>query len=211
MENSWLRQPFSDATHEEAKQYVKSSALIVLKLPAINSLCPRVMVLSCFRPRGYGNTGLFRPFCPASLSPSTVLTIALLPFNHFPSFLPLSSLQFFLLIPLRYVFAIDIAATSSRRSISRFFECERFKREIKFILFIHSRGCQFSFLLFPLLSSPLLSSFSLSLSLSLSRTRTRTHARTHTPHTHTHTHTHIYTHTHTYTHTNTHTHILRSR
>lgn len=137
MENSRLSPAtFSDATHEEAKQYVKSSALIVLKLPAINSLCSGVMVLSCFRPRGFGNTGalsvvlsctptrsLFRPRPrslhspppPIQFSPSSSCRLV----SSLPSFLP-SSLRcnFSLLALCRHVFAIDVVATSEHRRVS---------------------------------------------------------------------------------------------
>jgi len=92
MENGRLRRPFSDATHEEAKQYVKSSALIVLKLPAINSLCPRVMVLSCFLPVASVIPALSAVLSCESFA--TALAITLSPSNRLPSFLP--SLQFFL-------------------------------------------------------------------------------------------------------------------
>lgn len=65
MENSQLRRVrFPDATHEEARQYIKSSALIVLKLPAINSLCSGNGVI-VFSSRSFANTDSFDRFSPS--------------------------------------------------------------------------------------------------------------------------------------------------
>lgn len=134
------------------------------------------MVLSCFRPVASVIPGPFDRFVLRVLSLSAALAIILSrplsPFSFLPSFLP--PLQFFLLAPLRHVFAIDVVATSAA-GVSPGSLNARFKREIKFILFIHSHGCQFSFLLclsfLPPRARPHFSfsspSFSLLLSLSL--------------------------------------------
>lgn len=96
-----------------------------------------------FSSRGFGNTGSFDRFVLRvsrhplpSLSSFRLLTIFL------PSFLP----SFAAIFPPRPASARICywrRCNQRRRSISGLFECTGFKREIKFILFIHSRGCQF--------------------------------------------------------------------